>query len=252
MQRYVGWRDDNQLKESLKEYVRVEYQRTEILSFVSRDFPHYKWSLRSLDRRLRHFEIYYTNYNVDVAEVQQAVAKELDGPGKLLGYRAMHKKVRQVHQLNVPRKLVNEVMFDLDPEGLQERALAQNRPRIRGNFVTKGVNWVHSMDGHAKLMGFEKDTFPLAVYGCLDTASRKLLWLRIWTGNSNPNLIGRFYLDYLYEERRIASKIRIDKGTETGKMATMHAFIRRHHGDMDPLDTVIYGPSTSNQVHLIN
>ena len=92
MQCYVGWRDDNQLKESLKEYVRVEYQRTEILSFVSQDFPHYKWSLRSLDRRLRHFEIYYTNYNVDVADVQQAVAKELDGPGKLVGYRAMHKK----------------------------------------------------------------------------------------------------------------------------------------------------------------
>ena len=106
----------------------------------------------------------------------------------------MHKKVRQVHQLNVPRKLVNEVMFDLDPEGLQERALARNRPRIRGNFVTKGVNWVHSMDGHAKLMGFQKHTFPLAVYGCLDTASRKLLWLRMWTGNSDPNLIGRVTL----------------------------------------------------------
>ena len=94
----------------------------------------------------------------------------------------MHKKVRQVHQLNVPRKLVNEVMYDLDRQVLKERTLARNRPRIRGNFVTKGVNWVHSMDGHAKLMGFQKDTFPLAVYGCLDMASRKLLWLRVWTG----------------------------------------------------------------------
>jgi hypothetical protein len=137
MQRYAVWRDDDQLKESLKEYVRAQYQRTEILSFVSRDFPQYTWSLRSLDRRLRHFEIFYTDYNVEVADVQQAVAKELDGPGKLLGYRAMHKKVRQVHQLNVPRKLVNEVMYDLDPQGLEERTLARNRPRIRGNFVTQ-------------------------------------------------------------------------------------------------------------------
>lgn len=31
-------------------------------------------------------------------------------------------------------------------------------------------------------------------------------------------------------------------------MATMHAFVRQQHGDMDPLETVIYGPSTSNQV----
>jgi hypothetical protein len=108
------------------------------------------------------------------------------------------------------------------------------------------------MDGHAKLMGFQKDTFPVGVYGCIDTASRKLLWLRVWTGNSDPNLIGRFYLDYLYESRMIASKIRIDKGTETGKMATLHAFLRRHHGDMDPLDTVIYGPSTANQVFILH
>ena len=49
----------------------------------------------------------------------------------------------------------------------------------------------------------------------------------------------------------ISSKLRIDKGTETGKMATMHAFLRRHHGGMDPIDTVIYGPSTSNQVCFI-
>ena len=228
----------------------VGYKRTEILSFVSRDFPQYPWSLRSVDRRLRHFGIYYTDHNVDVEDVQQAVAKELDGPGKLLGYPATHKKVRQVHHLNVPRKLVNEVMYDLDPEGLEARALATNRPRVRGNFTTKGVNWVHAMDGHAKLMGFQKNTFPLGVYGCIDTASRKLLWLRVWTGNSDPKLIGRFYLDYLYESRMIASKIRIDKGTETGKMATLHVFLRRHHGDMDPVETVIYGPSTANQVSI--
>lgn len=31
-------------------------------------------------------------------------------------------------------------------------------------------------------------------------------------------------------------------------MATMHAYLRQGHGDMDPAETVIYGPSTSNQV----
>ena len=42
----------------------------------------------------------------------------------------------------------------------------------------------------------------------------------------------------------------MDKGTETGVMATMHAFLRRHHGDTEPCDTVIYGPSTTNQVSI--
>ena len=51
------------------------------------------------------------------------------------------------------------------------------------------------------------------------------------------------------ETHVIANMIRLDKGTETGVMATMHAFLRRNHGDCDePADTVLYGPSTSNHV----
>ncbi len=42
--------------------------------------------------------------------------------------------------------------------------------------------------------------------------------------------------------------IRIDKGTETGTLATLHAFLRKDHEDMDPTNTVIYGPSTDNHV----
>ena len=100
-------------------------------------------------------------------------------------------------------------------------------------------------------MGFQKDTFPLAVYGCLDTASRKLLFLKVGTGNSDPRVIGLWYLEFLYETKQIASIIRLDKGTETGKMATLHSYLRRHHNDMDPYDTVIFGKSTSNQVLVI-
>lgn len=40
----------------------------------------------------------------------------------------------------------------------------------------------------------------------------------------------------------------MDLGTETGVMATMHAFLRQHHGDIDQTETVIYGPSTANQI----
>ena len=33
----------------------------------------------------------------------------------------------------------------------------------------QGPNWVHSLDGHDKLMGYQNSTFPLAIYGCLDS-----------------------------------------------------------------------------------
>ena len=135
------------------------------------------------------------------------------------------------------------------PAGLQARALGHKRKKPKGRFSSRGTNWVHSVDGHDKLMGYQNSTFPLAVYGCMDTCSRKLFWLRIWTSNSDPQLIGRWYLEYLYETRMMASYLRMDKGTETGTMATMHVFLHRNHTDeFDACDTVLYGPSTSNQV----
>lgn len=248
--RSATWTEDEILKAALQKYVQQGLKRVEVLDFLQRDFPQYPWSFRSLDRRLRYFEINYNDANVEVHEVVEAVQKELEGPGKLLGYRAMHKKVRLEHNLNVTRDQVYDVMCHLDPEGLQSRGGvgAKKVRRKAGNFTSRGPNWVHSLDGHDKLMGYQNSTFPLAIYGCLDTASRKLLWLRVWMTNSDPKLIGRWYLEYLFETRVMSAIMRLDKGTETGTMATMHAFLRRHHNDMDPMDTVLYGPSTSNQV----
>ena len=161
----------------------------------------------------------------------------------------MHAKIRQEYHLHVPRHAVHNVMYDLDAEGLENRALAnRKRKRLCGNFMTKGPNWVHSLDRHAKLMGYQKSTFPLAIYGCLDSASRKLLWLKIWTTNSDPKIIGRWYFEHLYETKVIAQNLRIDKGTETGEMSTMHAFLMSELGAEDPVSSVVFGPSTSNQV----
>lgn len=236
----------------MSKYVSQGLRREEILDFLKRDFAEYAWSFRTLDRRLRAFDIYFTDKNISVEQVQDAVRKELDGPGKLLGYRAMQNKLRQEHGLNVPRDLVHDVMYDLDDEGLAARCPVRKQKKKKGHFITKGVNWVFSLDGHDKLMGYKNSTFPLAVYGCLDTASRKLLWLKVWVSNSDPKLIARWYLEYLYESKTMPCILRLDKGTETVAITTMHAFLRQGHGDMDPSSTVIYGPSTSNQVFYYN
>lgn len=243
------WVHDDKLKEAMSRYVQQSLQRSEMLDFLTRDFPQYPWSIRSLDRRLRHFEIYYNSNSVGIGDVTQAVENELKGSGQLLGYRAMHKKIRQEYGLNVTRDKVYDVMYELDAEGLEARGgVGAKKKRRKGNFTTRGANWVHSLDGHDKLMGYQNSTFPLAIYGCMDTASRKLLWLKVWVTNSDPQLIGRWYLEHLLQTKVISAIIRVDKGTETGTMATIHSFLRRHHGDMDPHDTVVYGPSTSNQV----
>ena len=82
------WKEDNQLEQDLRKYVSQNLKRSEILDFVQRDFSEYTWSTATLDRGLRHFGIYYINYDIPVEAVSDAVQKELEGPGKLLGYRA--------------------------------------------------------------------------------------------------------------------------------------------------------------------
>ena len=66
--------------------------------------------IATLDRRLRYFGIHYINYNTPLAEVCDAVKKELDGPGRLLGYRAMNHKLTTEHNVQVPWHLVHDVM----------------------------------------------------------------------------------------------------------------------------------------------
>ena len=99
---------DDDLKADLTKYVREGLSRSEILVFVSRDCCIYAWSIRTLDKRLREYQIFYNEKNLTVNDVRKAVETELTGPGKQLGYRVMHKKIRQLHELIVPRGLVYE------------------------------------------------------------------------------------------------------------------------------------------------
>ena len=131
----------------------------------------------------------------------------------------MQKKLSQVHNLRVPRDLVHAVMYNVDPDALEERAPCfKGKKKKKGHFTTRGTNCVHSLDGHDKLMGYQNNTFPIAVYGCIDTCRRKLLWVKVWMTNNDPDVISRFYLEHLFNTKVMASIIRVYKGTKTGVM----------------------------------
>ena len=115
------WEEDTELENDLKEQVSRDLRQLEIVDFMRVKYPMYSWCLRTLSCRLHHFGIRYTDYSVDIDEVREAVEKEMKGPGRLLGYRSLHKKVREVHGLKVPRNLVYDVMANVNPEGLEEK-----------------------------------------------------------------------------------------------------------------------------------
>ena len=85
------WQNDEELQSSIKHYVMQNMIRSDVFDFHKRDFREYAWSLPMLDRRMRYFDIKYINYETTVDEVVAASNTENDGPGQLLGYRALHK-----------------------------------------------------------------------------------------------------------------------------------------------------------------
>ena len=70
--------------------------------------------------------------------VKDAVKKELERPGRLLGYTALHKKIREVHGLNVRRRLVYDVLTDVNPKGIEERGAVGKRKTTKNKSILIG------------------------------------------------------------------------------------------------------------------
>ena len=70
--------------------------------------------------------------------MEDTVKKEISGLKNPFGYRAMHKKIREIQGLQVPKDLVYAVMTKVDPDGLEERGGVgeTKRPRRDKAFVS--------------------------------------------------------------------------------------------------------------------
>jgi len=72
------------------------------------------------------------------------------GPDSLNGYRTMWHVLRLRHRINVPRRLVESLLREVDPRGVEHR---RNRCLQRRMYVSPGSNFWH-MDGYDKLKPF--------------------------------------------------------------------------------------------------
>ena len=236
-------KNDQWLEHDLKLHANQNLKRVEIIDYMKRD---QNWSLRTFARRLKEFGITYINHETSVDDAKEAVKKEINGPGKFLGYRAMNQKLRTEYSIHVPHHLVHNVMRDVDPEGIAARQVNKKIKKHKQPFTSEGPLGVVSLDSHDKLCGYQNSSFPPDVYGCLDIFSRKVLFLFLsfsnsqpetCFSNSEPQFIGKNYLKRLSKSKLLPYFLRADGSTETGEMCSIH----------DPLDSIKYDPSTSNK-----
>jgi hypothetical protein len=92
------------------------------------------------------------------------------------------------------------------------------------------------LDGYDKLK-----KYGLAVHGCIDGYSRRIIWLRCSASNNNPNVIGSYYLDAVEKLMLCPNKLRSDRGSENSVVAALQSCLT------DNLDSHVFGSSTTNQ-----
>ena len=64
------WMQDQTLKDDLSRKVRQNWKKSEILESK---YPMYAWRKRTLARMLQYFDIKFTNYELDIEDVKEAV-----------------------------------------------------------------------------------------------------------------------------------------------------------------------------------
>ncbi|XP_053274006.1 uncharacterized protein LOC128436266 [Pleuronectes platessa] len=197
-------------------------------------------NLSTLKRRLKEAGLTRRTNYTPIATVQATVAQELRGSGQLLGYRAMWQTLQQKYHLTVKRDDVRQTIARLDPSGVQLRS---RRRFVRRGYFTEGPNQVWHADGYDKLK-----PFGIAISGCIDGFSRKVMWLMSGSTNNDPGIIAQYYMQCVSEFGQLPARLRTDCGTENGTMAAMHCALRsQHRDDFAGSLSHMYGTSTANQ-----
>ncbi|EFP79073.2 uncharacterized protein PGTG_05029 [Puccinia graminis f. sp. tritici CRL 75-36-700-3] len=90
------------------------------------------------------------------------------------------------YDIQIPQRLVYDVLREIDPEGMAARLRGVCKRRI---YRTNGPNHIWSSDGHDKLK-----CFGLTIYGFVNAWSRKILGMFVHVTNNNPRHIAVYFL----------------------------------------------------------
>ncbi|KAG0702528.1 hypothetical protein DFH29DRAFT_1046162 [Suillus ampliporus] len=87
-----------------------------------------------------------------------------------------------------------------------------------------GVNDLFAMDQHDKWL-----RFGLALHTEIEPFSGRIMWMRVWHSNRNPQLILSYYLNTLMELSHMPLVTQSDLGTENFGIANGHTLLHQWH-----------------------
>lgn len=197
-------------------------------------------SLRQMKRIVQRLRLRRYNQESDLAVIIENILKLHKSGFVNAGYRTVWKVLNTRGKVRVSQETVRLILKVLDDEGVQLRS--QHRLRRRSYF-SRGPNYSIHIDGYDKLK-----PYGIAIHGCIDGYSRKILWLKAAYTNNDPKIVARYYLDYIKTIRKVPRLVRSDCGTENCIIRDIQTALRFNHGDsMSGPSSFLYGRSTSNQ-----
>ena len=132
------------VEQLITHYFDCGYQYDAIVGLLKKNDIH--MCVRTLKRRLRYLGLRKKDNvaQIDNETIRTAILKEMDGAGRLSGYRSIWHALRLRHHIHVPRSLVAAIMKEIDPNGVEERKARRLRRRT---FHSRGANATWHMDG---------------------------------------------------------------------------------------------------------
>ena len=171
--------------------------------------------LRQLQRILHDHGLFHHRNYIDIDEVFRYIAQQLNGSGKLHGYRWMYEKCTQ-EGLNVRKKHVRGLLAILDPRGVLDR---KKRRLHRRDYFSRGPNFIWHMDSYDKLK-----PYGICINGCIDGYSRKIIWFNAYNTSSDPLMIGGYYTVAVERFGGCPRIVRGDRGTENSCVRDFQQF----------------------------
>jgi hypothetical protein len=167
------------------------------------------------------------------------ISNQLCTSGRLHGYRWMYTKCL-LSFIHVTKEEVRLILKYLDDDGVQQRL--QRRPQRRAYF-SKGPHFIWHVDGYDKLK-----LYGICISGAIDGFSRYVVWLEANTTNSDPSVIGGYYLNALQRFGGCPSVIHADFGTENVRIRDIQTQLRPAGTSVSGgPPSYIEGTSTTNQ-----
>ncbi|KAI5991633.1 hypothetical protein EDD15DRAFT_2448524 [Pisolithus albus] len=137
------------------------------------------------------------------------------------GAREMISLLHHERRMSVSRSVIREYFATYEPHLIRQR---KARRLQRRRFWAAGVNDLWAVDQHDKW-----NRFGLALHTGIEPFSGRILWIRIWHSNRNPQLILSYYLDVVEELGFIPLVTQSDPGSENFGIANAQTMLRQWH-----------------------